>query len=113
MSGTGLPIPAFYDPADAERWGDPPLETLRSFAERWRREHGIAPCATDTERVGLLLIDMQKDFCLPDGTLFVAGRSGRAAVEDCDRVARWIYRHLDRITEIVATLDTHRPHQIF
>ncbi|RME71635.1 MAG: nicotinamidase, partial [Planctomycetota bacterium] len=72
MSDRTLPLPPWYDPDDAGRWShDPSLETLRGFAERWRREHGIRPAHEDRVRVGLLLIDMQKDFCLPEGTLFV------------------------------------------
>jgi nicotinamidase-related amidase len=43
----------------------------------------------------------------------VGGRSGRAAVDDNVRLCRFIYRHLDVITQIYPTLDTHTPEQIF
>jgi nicotinamidase-related amidase len=61
----------------------------------------------------LLLIDVQNTFCLPEFELFVGGRSGRGAIEDCERIASFLYRHLDRITQVVATLDTHTAAQIF
>jgi nicotinamidase-related amidase len=63
--------------------------------------------------VHLLLIDVQKDFCHPEGALFVAGRSGRGAVDDSRRIAEFIYKNLDALTAITTTMDTHFSHQIF
>jgi nicotinamidase-related amidase len=109
-----LRIPDFYDPANAARWAYRPDET-RLFAEAaaWRKRHGIAPAHADRRRVHLLLIDVQKDFCFPEGALYVGGRSGRGAVEDSDRIARFIYANLGAITEVTCTADTHVPYQIF
>lgn len=56
---------------------------------------------------------MQKDFCFPEGTLYVGGRGGRGAVDDSDRLARFVYRNLGRLTGITCTMDTHFPFQIF
>lgn len=109
-----LPLPPFYDPSHAASWehrADAPA--LQAAAEAWRREHAIPPAALAGARVHLLVIDAQRDFCLPGGALFVGGRSGRGAVEDCDRLARFVYRHLGWLTEITCTLDTHHPFQIF
>ena len=61
----------------------------------------------------LLLVDVQKDFCFPQGSLFVAGRSGRGALDDNRRLATFLYRNLDRVTATVSTLDSHLPHHIF
>lgn len=109
-----LPIPGFYDPANAARWEyAPDQQALFAAADAWRREHAIAPASADAKRVHLVLVDVQKDFCFPRGTLYVGGRSGRGAVEDSDRIARFVYRNLHRITEITPTLDTHLPFQIF
>jgi len=109
-----LPVPDFYDPENAARWSYRPDEqAVFERAVRWREQHGIRPAAEDRLRVHLLLIDLQKDFCFPEGTLYVAGRSGRGAIEDNDRIARFIYRNLAVISEITCTLDTHFPHQIF
>lgn len=109
-----LPLPDFYSPANAARWAYRPDES-RLFAEAtaWRKRHGIAAASEDRRRVHLLLIDCQKDFCFPEGALYVGGRSGRGAVEDSDRIARFIYANLDQITEITCTADAHVPHQIF
>lgn len=109
-----LPIPDFYDADNAGRWDYRPDEqAVFERAIAWRDEHGLAPAAEDRRRVHLLLIDLQKDFCFPEGTLYVAGRSGRGAIEDNDRIARFIYRNLGVITAITCTMDTHFPHQIF
>jgi nicotinamidase-related amidase len=113
MSGE-LPLPAFYEPANAGRWGyAPDQQALFEAALRWRAEHGLASAASDRRRVLLLVVDAQKDFCLPEGTLFVGGRSGRGAIDDSDRLARFVYRNLARITGITCTMDTHLPFQVF
>jgi nicotinamidase-related amidase len=82
-------------------------------ARAWARAHGVRPAAEDDRRVALLLIDVQNTFCLPEFELFVAGRSGRGALDDAARIAGLVYRELGRITQIVATLDTHGAAQIF
>jgi nicotinamidase-related amidase len=114
MNATELPLPEFYDPAHAARWDHrPDQQALLEAAMRWRDAHHIAPAATDARRVALLLVDLQKDFCFPEGTLYVGGRSGRGALEDNDRCVRFLYRNLARITEVTCTMDTHFPFQVF
>lgn len=109
-----LPLPGFYQPRRAADWTyRPDAEELRQAALSWRREHGIAASGSDPRHVRLLLIDAQRDFCFPEGTLYVGGRSGRGALEDNDRIARFVYRNLDALSEITCTLDTHYPFQIF
>jgi nicotinamidase-related amidase len=109
-----LPLPAHYAPTQAATWGyQPDQAALAVAAARWRSEHAIKPSAGDERRVHLLLIDVQKDFCLPEGTLYVAGRSGTGAIDDARRIAELIYANLDKITEITTTLDTHLAYQIF
>ena len=61
----------------------------------------------------LLLVDLQKDFCLPEGALFVGGRSGAGAIDDTRRTAEFIYRNLARLKRITVTMDTHHAFQIF
>jgi len=109
-----LPVPRFFDPIHAAQWGyRPDAATLAAAAAPWRAQHKIKPAAAAETRVHLLLIDVQKDFCFPEGTLYVAGRSGTGAVDDSRRIAELIYRNLGSITDITTTLDTHLAYQIF
>ena len=109
-----LPNPSFFDPKHAADWSyRPDVARLAAAAGAWRTEHAIKPSAADERRIHLLLIDVQKDFCFPDGTLYVAGRSGRGAIDDSRRIAELIYRNLGAITDITTTLDTHLAYQIF
>ena len=112
-----LPVPDFFDPVSVGQvWRVPYQERARQ-AEEWARLHRIPPASRDEARICLMCIDVQNTFCLPDFELFVAGRSGRGAVEDNVRLCRFIYRNLGTITEIDPTLDTHTAihifHQIF
>ncbi|MDY7033788.1 MAG: nicotinamidase [Thermodesulfobacteriota bacterium] len=118
MRMLGLPIPEFfkYDHIQtaAKEWDyTPNVSDLHSHADQWRRKHDIIPASDQKTDIHLLGIDLQRDFCLPEGTLFVAGRSGSGAVEDSMRTAEFIYRNLDVITDITLTLDTHYLFQIF
>jgi nicotinamidase-related amidase len=108
-----LPLPNFFDPERVEQvWQVPYLERA-AIAEKWAKQYKIAPSHTDTIRTCLLLVDVQNTFCLPEFELFVAGRSGKGAIEDNQRLCAFIYRHLSEITEIAVTLDTHGATQIF
>jgi nicotinamidase-related amidase len=109
-----LPLPRFYDPAHAGQWNHRPDDAaLLQTALDWRGQHGIRPAGADEHGIHLLLIDVQKDFCLPEGSLYVAGRSGTGAIDDTRRIAEFIYRNLGRITNITTTMDTHFAYQIF
>jgi nicotinamidase-related amidase len=109
-----LPLPPHYDPRTAaEHRYSPDQGRLFAAANAWRREHALAPAIADRANVHLLLIDVQRDFCFPEGSLYVGGRSGRGALEDNRRTAEFIYRNLARLTNITATLDTHHAFQIF
>lgn len=105
-----MELPAHYDPAAAAVWGyEPDQRALFESALDDRME----PAGANQFSVELVAIDMQRDFCFPQGSLFVAGRGGAGAVEDNDRIARLIYGNLAHITTITATMDTHFPLQIF
>jgi nicotinamidase-related amidase len=108
-----LPLPPHFDPTTVgEIWRvDYPLRA--ALALDWARRFNLSPAARDTPKVALIVIDVQNTFCIPGFELFVAGRSGTGAVEDNRRLCEFIYRNLDWITYITATLDTHTAMQIF
>ena len=109
-----LPLPSWFQPRHAADFGyRPDAQAVALAAGDWRKQHAIRPAAADETRVHLLLIDVQKDFCFPEGSLYVAGRSGTGAIDDTRRIAELIYRNLGVITEITTTLDTHLAYQIF
>jgi nicotinamidase-related amidase len=114
MSHAELPLPSHYRAEHAASFAyQPDPGSLLEAATAFRQTHRVAAASEDATRVRLLLVDVQKDFCFPEGSLFVAGRSGTGALEDNRRVAEFIYRNLGQLTELMATLDTHHPVQIF
>lgn len=97
-------VPDFYD---AQRVGTlfyPDPDAVADGAQA----ASLPPAATDARNVQLLLVDMQIDFCHPQGTLYVPG-----AEDDIRRTASFIFRHAEHITDIICTLDSHLPFQIF
>lgn len=60
----------------------------------------------------LLGIDLQIDFCNPEGALYVNG-----ADRDVANINHWIKKNIDRIDDIILSMDSHQPihiaHQIY
>ena len=108
-----LPIPSLFNPQKIDAIWRVPYQQRAAEARSWAREHNIPTADQDTFRVSLLLVDVQNTFCHPDFELYVGGRSGTGAVDDNRRLCQFIYRHLDKITEINPTMDTHQAGQIF
>ena len=108
-----LPTPPFYDPTKVGEVWRVPYEQRAQEALDWAVQHNIKPAKEDRFKIALVLTDMQNTFCLPEFELFVGGRSGMGAVDDCRRMCEFIYRNLGSITTIVATLDTHQAVQVF
>ncbi|MEL6468745.1 MAG: isochorismatase [Cyanobacteria bacterium J06623_4] len=106
-------IPTHFNPETVGKIWRVPYQDRASDAIAYRETHSVPPAQADTVRVGLLAIDVQNTFCLPDFELFVGGRSGVGAVDDTRRLCEFVYRNLDVITEIVPTMDTHSATQIF
>lgn len=109
-----LPLPSFYKPAHAASFGyNADASKLMAEAHSWSKAHKVTPSATDAFNLHLLLIDVQKDFCFPEGSLYVAGRSGRGAIDDSRRISEFVYKNLGVLSNVTTTLDTHFAYQIF
>ena len=107
-------LPNFYNPDNAGKWGyRPDITKLAAHAADYRSRNNIESHRNDKKRIAFLGIDLQKDFCLPDGTLYVGGRSGTGAIDDTRRIAEFIYGNMGLISHVAMTLDTHYPFQIF
>ncbi len=108
-----LPIPDFFDAARVDKVWRVPYEERARQAANWARQYNLQPAGESRPKIWLLLVDVQNTFCIPDFELFVAGRSGRGAVDDNIRLCQFLYHNLDLITQISATMDTHLPQQVF
>jgi nicotinamidase/pyrazinamidase len=99
-------LPAFYDPRRVGTLYAPDVGAATAAGRR----AGLAPAAGDRRRVALFLVDAQIDFIHPPplGTLSVPG-----AVDDTRRTTEFLYRNAGRISTVMASLDSHVPHQIF
>ena len=82
-------------------------------ARNWAEKNAVQPASADKFKICVLAVDMQNTFCSPGFELFVSGRSGNGAVEDTKRLCEFIYHNMNVITEIIPTMDTHQPLQIF
>ncbi|MDX1615717.1 MAG: cysteine hydrolase family protein [Candidatus Promineifilaceae bacterium] len=97
-------FPDFYNPDRIGSLHYPDMTAIAAAAER----ANLPPASADGQRVQLLLVDMQVDFCHEAGTLYVPG-----ALEDIRRVIEFVFRHGAAISDITCTLDSHLPFQIF
>jgi len=70
-------------------------------------QENLTPSIKNLESVLLLSIDVQQDF-MDNGALGVPG-----AIADTERLCRWVYTNMDKISTIAASIDTHNPFQIF
>jgi nicotinamidase-related amidase len=108
-----LPLPGHFDPSRIGEVWRVPYERRAREARQWAARHGVTVAADDSFRICLLAVDVQNTFCIPGYELFVAGRSGRGAVDDNRRLIEFIYRNLGSISKIIPSLDTHHVMQVF
>jgi len=108
-----LPLPAHYDPTHVSEVWKVPYQQRAADARQWVIQHNLPPADADQTKIALICVDVQNTFCLPEFELYVAGRSGRGAINDNCRLVEFIYRNLALITQISVTLDTHQAMQIF
>lgn len=108
-----LPLPDHFAPERVGEVWRVPYQQRAAEAAQWARTHSMAPASSDRRRIALLLVDVQNTFCIPGFELYVTGRSGAGAIHDNIRLCEFIYRNLQRITQIIPTMDTHQAMQIF
>ena len=108
-----IPLPDFFSPHRVGEVYRVLYQDRAIAAEAWAQQQKIEPASSDRHKVGLLLIDVQNTFCIPEFELFVGGKSGMGAVEDNIRLCQFIYRNLGSISEIIPTMDSHTAMQIF
>ncbi len=108
-----LNLPSHYDPKKVDQVWRVDYAELAETAPVYAKKNGIKPAKTDGVKVGLMVIDEQNTFCIPGYELYVGGRSGTGAVDDTRRLCEFIYRNLNKITKIHATMDSHTAQQIF
>jgi hypothetical protein len=88
MPPNELPVPPHFAPDRVGIVWRVPYQARAQEAREWAARHGIRPAAADTLRIGLLIVDAQNTFCIPDFELYVGGRFGTGAVDDSRRYAR-------------------------
>jgi len=113
MNNNPLPLPDFFDPERVSDVWRVIYQARATDGRNWAQQHHIDPALEDEKKVGLLLVDVQNTFCIPDFELFVGGESGKGAVDDNKRLCEFIYRNLHHITQICPTMDTHQAAQVF
>lgn len=106
MSPSTLKVqyPPLYKPTDAARLYTP---RIQEFAAAGLKA-GMTPAHTDKKINNFVGIDLQFDFCHPDGALYVNG-----AEQDLEKLLEWLYANAHKITNLYLSLDTHHFWQIF
>ncbi|WP_062356780.1 isochorismatase family protein [Bacillus kwashiorkori] len=97
---------AFEQIVDLSNIGKHNEKNLNEILALAKREQ-IKPSNLDEKKVLFLGIDIQNDF-LEGGALGVPG-----SIRDVENITQFIYKHLDKITTIAVSIDTHRPMQVF
>jgi nicotinamidase-related amidase len=103
-----MPLPTHYDARNVREIYVERAGLIAEVAAEFSRTHAVPPASQDKLRIAAFGIDCQVGFAIPGASLFVPG-----AVEDTTRTVEWLYRNLDRITQVAFSLDTHRVFQIF
>lgn len=109
-----LDLPPHYNPknvGDYNYKADP--NKLFPLAEEWKKKNSLKSASGDKMKIALLEIDAQVDFSFPEGSLYVAGRSGTGAIDANRNLVEFGYRNLNQISEITCTMDSHLPFQVF
>lgn len=74
---------------------------------RMANDEHMKPSKQNSDNVLFIGIDVQQDF-MDNGSLGVPGAHG-----DVERMTKFIYNNMDKISDIAVSIDTHTPFQIF
>lgn len=74
---------------------------------KWAGQVTTAQTEENKPKILFLGIDIQTDF-MDNGALGVAG-----AKQDVIRLSQFLYKHMDKLSKIIVSLDTHEVKQIF
>ena len=74
---------------------------------KWAGQATTAQTEENKPKILFLGIDIQTDF-MDNGALGVAG-----AKQDVIRLSQFLYKHMDKLSKIIVSLDTHEVKQIF
>src|SRR5215217_3962233 len=101
-----MELPEFYKPETVSKIYEPDLPSAYAAGLQVFQK----PASSDNPRTLLWLVDVQIDFVFPApiGNLPVPN-----ALEDTRRTIEWLYRNVQYVTHIAASLDTHMPFHIF
>jgi nicotinamidase-related amidase len=104
-------VPTWHDAARCGVLRFPELHRAATDGAAFAAQHGIKKCQQwqdDDSAVVLSVIDCQLDFIHPEAALPVPGAAG-----DTDRLCRFIYENVGRISHVLGSLDTHYLYQPF
>jgi nicotinamidase-related amidase len=101
-------IPSFFDTTNKDKVYRINYAGIANDAVVYKNAADISNAVKDKLKVALMIIDAQNTFCIPGFELFVSG-----APDDNERLAKFMYGNLERITKVVPTMDTHELMQIF
>lgn len=106
--------PAFYDPSRIGTMCKPNTDAAVQEGREYALKNNIKSSAADNrQKVILCLIDMQADFINPPTSNYPGNLNVPGAVGDADRVCNFIFNNVDKLSHIVASLDTHYLYQPF
>lgn len=79
---------------------------LNDILKKARKEQ-LVSAVEQKDKILFLGIDIQQDF-MDNGALGVPG-----AMRDVERIVKFLYKNIDKISDIAVSIDTHMPYQIF
>lgn len=100
-----MTYPKLFDKKDSQK--EMYRARISAFIDEGKRAK-LRPATKDDRKTALIVVDMQWDFVHPSGNLPVPGSQ-----DDVARLTDFIYKNIEDISSIYASLDTHQEFQIF